>query len=1201
MNSRFRYLIIFLFLLLNFYCTKGDKKKQSSPQNKEIEKHYVDIDDEGDVHVDDEQKKNTNKLSARALGLAYMEENKLEEAAIEFKKVIKLAPEESLGYANLGIVYLRMGKYEEAEKQLLNAKEIDPEDADIRLNLSKVYELNNEKEKSISELKESIKISPDHVKSLYSLAETFSGYSDKNSMAEWGKYLNKIVKATPTNIVSKLYLTELLLKKEDKDGAIKQLEELTQIFPEFPVEAKEYYEITLNQLHDNNLKEAMTSFQIFHNFLKLTKPYQSGIQKLKGSSGANVGHPLMTFSEPTMVEISEDGSILESIRFTETTESAFLETEVSNAAFTGLSVADIDNDGDMDVFYSSGDLHYLFQNEFGRYDNIIQDSNIKIKGNVQNSKFADYDNDGHLDLLVLKDKGIQLFNNVAEGKFKDVTATAFKSHKEIIASTCLFIDADHDGDLDLFLGGKSDLMLRNNGDGTFSNETAKMGFGQNISRSRDVGLGDFDDDGDIDLFVSREDGNNVLFSNLRQGMFRNVTAKAGIHPMLNSGSVAIGDYNNDGYLDIFVTTLDGSDYRLYKNRNNGSFEEDKSSSQSFGILKSIKVNDVTFLDFDNDGYQDIFVVGEEPEEGKRGVFLFHNNGKGNFSDISKLLPQKLLEAEKVALADYNGDGDLDMYIAGIDGKLRLLRNDGGNGNHYLKMKLVGLKTGSSKNNHFGIGAKVEVRAGDLYQMQVVTSPDIFFGMGNRTKADVVRILWSNGVPQNIFSPGSDEDLIEAQELKGSCPFLYTWNGEKYVFVKDMMWRSALGMPLGIMGGKTAFAFADASEEYIKVPGELLHEKKGRYNIQITEELWETIYNDKIELIAVDHPEETDIYVDEKFAAPPYPELKVYKVKNHQLPTSVTDGKGNNLLEFISKKDHQYISNFRHEKYQGITEMKDLILDLGNIQNPKNLQLFLNGWIFPTDASINVALSQTESIKIKHPSIEVINTNGEWEEVISSIGFPSGKNKTLIVDLSDKFLSVKRKVRIRTNMEIYWDYIFFSKDEAVEIKMTKMSPVTADHHYRGFSKQFRKGGRYGPHWFDYGEVSTGKKWRDLTGTYTRYGDVSELLQEADDMYIIANAGDETTISFDATQLPKLERGWKRDFLIYSVGWVKDGDLNTAKGQTVLPLPFHGMSQYPYKKNEHYPTSKKHKDYKKKYNNRKVETYNFRTFLSQRKSD
>jgi hypothetical protein len=229
-------------------------------------------------------------------------------------------------------------------------------------------------------------------------------------------------------------------------------------------------------------------------------------------------------------------------------------------------------------------------------------------------------------------------------------------------------------------------------------------------------------------------------------------------------------------------------------------------------------------------------------------------------------------------------------------------------------------------------------------------------------------------------------------------------------------------------------------------------------------------------------------------------------------------------------------------------------------------------------------------------LEVINPKGEWEVVIQNIGFPSGKNKTVIVNLSDKFLSDQRKVRIHTNMEIYWDYIFLARNENSEIDLTWMNPESADFHYRGFSMQFRKETRYGPHWFDYDQVSKGQKWRDLTGNYTRYGDVTDLLQQADDRYIIANAGDETTIRFDAESLPKLQKGWKRDFLIYSVGWVKDGDLNTASGQTVAPLPFHGMSQYPYGKNEHYPSTGKHKAYRKQYNTRVVNAKEFRDVIS-----
>jgi len=503
------------------------------------------------------------------------------------------------------------------------------------------------------------------------------------------------------------------------------------------------------------------------------------------------------------------------------------------------------------------------------------------------------------------------------------------------------------------------------------------------------------------------------------------------------------------------------------------------------------------------------------------------------------------------------------------------------------MKLVGLKAGSAKNNHFGIGAKVEVRSGELYQTIVVTDPNVHFGLGNRSQADIVRITWTNGVPQNIFMPASDQALIEAQTLKGSCPFLYTWNGTEYIFVKDVLWRSALGMPLGILGGTTAYAFPDASDDYIKIPGEMLKPSRGAYSIQMTSELWETIYLDKVQLVAVDHPDSVDIFVAEQFSPPPFPGNRIYQVKDRQIPVSAMDSHGNDVLPLIAKKDDKYISDFKSDKYQGVTEMKDLILNLGDLKNDDHLVLFLNGWIFPTDASINVAISQSNSIKVFQPVIQVINKKGEWETVIENLGFPMGKDKTVIADLSGKFPTEDYRIRIRTNMQIYWDHVFFSQHVTnAPVVSTILDPSSADLHYRGFSRTYRKGGRYGPHWFDYSTVDKEPKWRDLLGNYTRYGDVLPLLTESDNKYIISNAGDETSITFNAKGIPRLKEGWKRDFLIRSIGWVKDGDLNTANGNTVLPLPFHGMSSYPPGKNDVYPSDSELQKYLHEYNTRMV---------------
>lgn len=204
----------------------------------------------------------------------------------------------------------------------------------------------------------------------------------------------------------------------------------------------------------------------------------------------------------------------------------------------------------------------------------------------------------------------------------------------------------------------------------------------------------------------------------------------------------------------------------------------------------------------------------------------------------------------------------------------------------------------------------------------------------------------------------------------------------------------------------------------------------------------------------------------------------------------------------------------------------------------------------------------------------------------------GKDKTVIADLSGKFPTSDHRIRIRTNMEIYWDQIFFSDCTAdAPVIKNVIDASSANLHYRGFSRLYRKGGPNGPHWFDYSDVSRDQKWRDITGNYTRYGDVLPLIKESDNEYIISNAGDETTVTFPEKGLPKLKKGWKRDFLIHSVGWVKDGDLNTATGNRVLPLPFHGMKRYPPGKGDIYPETPELKKYNQEYNTRVVSSRDF----------
>ena len=707
--------------------------------------------------------------------------------------------------------------------------------------------------------------------------------------------------------------------------------------------------------------------------------------------------------------------------------------------------------------------------------------------------------------------------------------------------------------------------------------------------ARDAAFGDFDGDGHVDLVVVGADGRLTLFRNAGQGRFEDATAASGLAAPGHAGAVAVGDYDNDGFLDVFVGSLDGTGPVLYRNKSDGTFEVDQRGSTSVRGRRTVAGRDALFFDFDNDGYLDLVVVGQPGAGHGRGVFLFRNDATGRFVDRSAILPSDLPALRRVAAADYDRDGDLDLIVVGSDGRPRLLLNDGGNANQYVQVQLAALRTGSGKNNDFGIGSTLELRAGKLYEVRVVTGRVTHFGLGRHLKADVLRVRWPNGVSQTVYYPGTDEDILEQQILKGSCPFLYAWDGHGFSFATDVMWNSALGMPLGIMtreGGITS-ASPHASQEYLHIPSGLLRPRDGRYELRLTEELWETAYLDEMRLVAVDHPESVQVYLNERFVPAGPSSFRLYQVVRARPPLAATDELGNDLLPALVAQDHVYAATLRPARYQGLTEPHDLVLDFGSLAGMDSVFLFLTGWIYPTDASINLALAQSRATQVVPLHVQVKDSAGRWSTVIRDLGFPAGKNKTVIADLTGKLRGADHRIRIRTNMEVYWDRAFVAATASGSpVTVTTLSPVAADLRYRGFSRMYRKGGRYGPQWYDYDDVSREPPWAPIGGAFTRYGDVLPLVGASDDMYVIFGPGDELGLRFDAAAAPALPPGWTRDFVLYSDAWMKDADLNTASGGSVEPLPFHGMSRYPYGSGEAFPADRAHRRYLEAYNTRRV---------------
>jgi hypothetical protein len=303
-----------------------------------------------------------------------------------------------------------------------------------------------------------------------------------------------------------------------------------------------------------------------------------------------------------------------------------------------------------------------------------------------------------------------------------------------------------------------------------------------------------------------------------------------------------------------------------------------------------------------------------------------------------------------------------------------------------------------------------------------------------------------------------------------------------------------------------------------------------------------------------------IFTDERFAAET-PPLKIFTVATPQPFANVTDDRGNDVRGIVRNVDATYLDTFGRGRYQGVTRDHWVELELpASAPSTGSLYLLGTGWMHPTDATVNIALSQNSDAPPQGLSIEVPDAAGRWVMKKSGLGFLAGKGKTMVIDLSHMFdPGALRKLRLRTNLEIYWDQLAWAA--GVENATTVVTGATlrkADLLYRGFSTM-KAANPSSPENPDYNQLEgTSQKWRDLEGYYTRHGDVRELIEKVDDRITIMNAGDELRLEFEA--LPAPPHGWKRDFVMVGDGWIKDGDYNCVFSNTVLPLPYRGMKNY-----------------------------------------
>lgn len=1114
-------------------------------------------------------------LTAHNRGAALLEQYRYAEAAKEFARVIELFPDWTAARFNLGVAYLNM----QEDRQTVD--------------------------KSREVFEEVLKADPKHLPALYCLGIYFQ-HSGQNDKAV--EYFQRVAEADPKDPYVAYKCAEVLLAVGKSEEGTKMLERAVALDPGF---VSATYRLATQYQRARQPAKAMPLFQ---RFKALNAVELSGgsftVRQMYGTAGKYY----TAIGVEGLPRLPADGQPLRRVVFSPEVKKIDVALKTwkwkgGEVNLPGLAVGDLDGDGSLDLCLTgAGDQGeaVIFFNEGGgkfRRDAALADKAVS-------PCFGDVNNDGHLDLWLGREGQDLLLMNDGKGKLSKAPSPPATADGPLTACARL-LDLDSDGDLDLVsfrlqsgsipMGGTPaaapSSAFNNNRDGTFAEIGAKLGLNLPDTPVAAVVYDDFDGDRDLDLIVFPKTGKPILWVNDRVWQHHTLDPDAAGLDVEGVLSATSGDPNKDGLRDLLVFT--GKETRLYLNRGDWRFELDKQFAERCGKLGGTGGQ---FADMDNDGSLDIVIADAHRRDGKRGpCLLLYDPGRGCFTDAADLDPSNLLNAittqgdASCVAADFNGDGKCDILLAEM-GQRPILIENATPGGHYIALDLLGVRPrdGKARSNASAIGARVEVRAGQVIQQHVVGVPSgptampplrILAGLGPNTQVDWLRIVWPDSVVQGELDLPADR-LTRIEELPrktASCPHLFAWNGERFEFVADFGGMGGLGYRMGI----ATFATADPTE-YVPIPR--LEPLDGHYVLQVTEPLEEVVYFDEAKLLAVDHPEGTEVYPHEMAAVNgPAPPFELFCIRRAIEPVRAVDHRGVDVTDELRRVDRRYAGATEPDpRFIGYAKEHFIDVDFGDrlsgVSPHDRIVLFLHGWVEYSYSTTNFAAAQA-GLRLKAPSVFAWR-EGRWVELFREVGYPAGLQHVMTLDLTGKLLPGDRKLRIATNMDLYWDRIFAAlHDASAPLRIQEAAASSADLHFLGYPREYSPDGRL-PNLLDYANLDRAVPWKVMAGNYTRFGEVGELLREADDRFVIMGHGEETTLRFPANAFGPVKPGYRRSFILKTDSYCKDMDLYTAYGDTVEPLPFHAMRSYPYGPDERYPDNEKTRAYLREFNTRTV---------------
>ncbi len=1159
-------------------------------------------------------------------------------------------PTEAARLNNLGCAYMNQQLFEKALNNFRQAQQLDPQLAIARLNEG-IALLNLQKiDDAKAALDDSLERDAKNPTAWYNLGLLAKNTGDTHAAIDDFKHVTEI---DPNDADTWYFLGSVYVQAKQYPQAIEAFQHALQLNP---LHASAQFGLSRAYQQSGDIDQAREKLKKFQYITehKLGAPISLAYGE-QGQYSRAVESPAYVIEPPAQTKV----------RFVDVTKEAGLPSVPPalpgfvDGAGPGACFLDYDNDGKVDIFLADngaqGGMSLYHNVGNGKFEDVTKRSGLPANIHGVGCTAGDYDNDGWPDLVVSTNDEVLLFHNEKNGTFREVHDDAnLLTNSANLGVT--FIDYDHDGDLDLFVTRHYDAagamdMFRNNGDGTFTRITETLGLPDVRSTGGISVIGsDYNNDRAVDIVVP--DGGPTVLENPREGKFIARRIWPTSFPTGLRG-VSVLDFDHDGWMDVAFTHVDWQGMTLWRNdhgRNFGRVSLPKTDwiQGGYGIAA---------FDYDNDGWVDLAAVGET-KDGKGEIKLFRNLGPDGFKDVTSdvgLDKIELKEPRAIITGDYDNDGATDLLITQNHGPAVLLRNEGGNQNHWLRLSLKGLA-----DNKSAIGTKVEVFAGGNRQKFEIygsngylgqNSPYLTVGLGHAKEADVVRMLWPTGVLQDEINVAGDsqQDFTEIDRRGSSCPTLFVWNGQRYQFVADMLGAGVVGHWVG--PGQRDIP---RPVEWIKIDRETIREKPfvrstchpersegpkqftrsctdpsprepsaqddkvssdtgETLSFRFMEPLEEAVYLDQVRLLAVDHPKDVDVYPNEYFASnPPYPKFKVVVSNNKDAhpPSGAWDEHGHDVLPDLLT--HRYIGDFELTQFLGFAEPHGLTLDLGEAYNGGPLWLLLHGEVEYFSANSMYAASQA-GVQAIAPYVEALGADGEWKRVVDDMGFPAGGPRTITADLTGKLPLGTRKIRITTNLQIYWDSILVDRTEQfgaheiprsaaapppaeaggppesaglrndARLRMTAVPLIRADLQFHGYPLKI-EGSPPGNVNYIYEKASVTGPYTRPAGTYTRYGDVLPLLRDLDDKLVVFGSGDEVLLDFDPSQLPVLPKSWVRDYFFAARGYEKDMDFYAAEGNFVAPLPFLSMKDYPYAPKQAFPFDDDHLNYLLEYNTR-----------------